>query len=99
MIALYTMRCFAGMQPENLWRVCNYLASPKCTGPGFPELAKELRAQELWWYPFGHADLPVERIHPSRRMLLPCVLLPFVVRHCNASPIQWAAATGSLDEV
>ena len=26
-------------------------------------------------------------------------LLPFVVRHCNATPIQWAAATGCLDEV
>ena len=24
--------------------------------------------------------------------------LPFVVRHCNATPIPWAAATGSLDE-
>ena len=30
-IALYTMRCFAGMQPDNLWRVCNYMASPKST--------------------------------------------------------------------
>ena len=34
-IALYTMRCFAGMQPENLWRVCNYMASPKSTVPDF----------------------------------------------------------------
>ena len=29
MIALYTMRCSAGTQPENLWPVCNYMASPK----------------------------------------------------------------------
>ena len=28
-IAFYIMRGFAGMQPENLWRVCNYMASPK----------------------------------------------------------------------
>ena len=25
-IALYTMRCFARMQPGNLWRVCNSMA-------------------------------------------------------------------------
>ena len=43
-IAIYTMRCFDGMQPENLWRVCNYIASPKSTVPGFQKLAKELRA-------------------------------------------------------
>ena len=34
-IALYTMRCFTGMQPKSLWRVCNYMASPKSTVPGF----------------------------------------------------------------
>ena len=78
-IALYTMRCFAGMQPDNLWRVCNYMASPKSTVPGFQKLAKELRAGELWWYHFGHPDMPVERIHLSRRMLLLCKPLPFVV--------------------
>ena len=77
-IGLYTMRCFAEMQPENLWRVCNYIASPKSKVPGFQKLAKELRAGELWWYPFGHPDMPVERIHPSRRMLLPCKPPPFV---------------------
>ena len=71
-IDLYTMRCFTGMQPENLWRVCNYMASPKSTVPSFQKLAKELRAGELWWYHFGHPDMPVEHIHPSRRMLLPC---------------------------
>ena len=60
------------MQPENLWRVCNYMASPKSTVPGFQKLAKELRDGELWWYHFAHSDMPVERIHPSRRMLLPC---------------------------
>ena len=70
--ALYTMRCFAGMQPENLCRVCNYMASPKSALPGFQKLAKELRTGELWWDHFGHPDMPVERIHPSRRMLLPC---------------------------
>ena len=78
-IALYTMRCFAGMQPENLWRICNYMASPKSTVPGFQKLAKELRVGELWWYHFGHPDMPIERIHPSRRMLLLCKPLPFVV--------------------
>ena len=71
-IALYTPRCFAGMQPENLWRVCNYMASPKSTVPGFQKPTKERRAGELWWYHFGHPDMPGERIHPSRRMLLPC---------------------------
>ena len=71
-IALYTLRCFAGMQPANLWRVCKHMASPKNTVPGFQKLAKELRAGELWWYHFGHLDMPFERIHPSRRMLLPC---------------------------
>ena len=71
-IAVYTMRCFAGMQPENLLRVCNYMASPTSTVLGFPKLAKELRAGELWWYHFGHPDMPVECIHPSSRMLLPC---------------------------
>ena len=30
-IALYTMRCFAGMHPDNLWRVCTNMASPKST--------------------------------------------------------------------
>ena len=68
-VALYTMRCFAGMQPENLWRTCNYMASPKSTVLGFQKLAKELRTGELWWYHFGHPDMSVERIHPSRRML------------------------------
>ena len=87
-ISLYTMRCFAGMQPENLWRVCNYMASPTSTVPGFQKLAKELRAGELWWYHFGHPDMPVERMHPSRRMLLPCKPLPFVV-----IPMRWAATT------
>ena len=71
-IALYTMRCFAGMQPENLWRVCSYMASPKSTVTGFQKLAKQLRARELWWYHFGRPDIPAKRIHPSRRMLLPC---------------------------
>ena len=93
-IALYTMRSFAGMQPENLWRVCNYMASPRSTVPGFQKLAKELRVGELWWYHFGLPDMPVERIHSSRRMLLPCKPLPFVV-----IPLRWAAATGNLDEV
>ena len=60
------------MQLENLWRICNYMASLKSTVPGFQKLAKELRAWELWWYHFGHPDILVERIHPSRRMLLPC---------------------------
>ena len=76
-IALYTMRCFAGMQPENLWRVCNYMASPQSTVPGFQKLAKELRAGELWWYHFGHPDMPVEHIHHSRHMLLPCKPVAF----------------------
>ena len=71
-IALYTMRCFAGMQFESLWRVCHYAASPKSTIPGFQKLAKELCAGVLWWYHFGHPDMLVERTHPSRRMLLPC---------------------------
>ena len=66
------------MQRENLWCVCNYMASPKSTVTGFQKLAKELRDGELWWYHFGHPDMPVERIHPSRRMLLPCKPLPFV---------------------
>ena len=79
-IALFTMRCFAGMQPENLWRVCNYMASPKSTVPSFWKLAKELCGGELWWYHFGHPDMPVERIHPSRRVLLPCKLVAF---HCE----------------
>ena len=43
-IALCTMGCFVGMLPQNLWRVCNYMASPKSTVTGFQELAKELRA-------------------------------------------------------
>ena len=76
-IALYTMRCFVGMQPKNLWRVCNYMASPKSRAPGFHKLAKELCARELWWYYFGHPDMPVECIHPSRHMMLPCKPLAF----------------------
>ena len=36
--ALYTMRCFAGMPPENLWRVCNYMASPKSIVSGFQKV-------------------------------------------------------------
>ena len=68
-IAFYTMRCFTGMQTESLWRVCIYMPSPRSTVPSFQKLAKELRAGELWWYHFGHPDMPVERIHPSRRML------------------------------
>ena len=79
---------------RKLWRVCDYMGSPKSNVPGFQKLAKELRAGKLWRYHFGHPDMPVERIHPSRRMLLPCKPLPFVV-----IPIGWAAATGSLDEV
>ena len=55
-----------GMQPENLWRVCNLMASPKSTAPGFQKLAKELHAGELWWYHFGHPEMPVERIHPCK---------------------------------
>ena len=84
-IALYTMRCFAGMQPEN-WRVCNYMASPKSTVLGFQKLAKELRTGELWWYHFGHPDMPVERIHPSGRMLLPCKPPAFCCEtlYCNS---------------
>ena len=70
-IALYPMRCFAGMQLENLWPVCNYMASLKSTIPGFQKLAKEHRVGEWWWYQFGHSGMPVERIHPSRRMLFP----------------------------
>ena len=61
-IALYRMRCFAGRQPKNLWRVCNYMASPKSTVPGFQELAKELRAGEFVWYHFGHPDMPVHTL-------------------------------------
>ena len=76
-IALYTMRCFGGMRPEKLRRVCNYMGSPKSIVTGFQKLAKELRVGELWWYQFGHPDMPVERIHPSRRMLLACKPLPF----------------------
>ena len=71
-IALYTIRCFVGMQPKNLWRICNYMAWPKSIVLGFQKLAKELSTRELWWYHFGHPDMPVERIHPSRRMLFPC---------------------------
>ena len=63
-IALFTMPCFAGMQPEILWCVCNYMALPKSTVLGFQKLAKELCARELWWYHFGHPDMPVERIPP-----------------------------------
>ena len=37
-IALYTVRCFTRMQPDNFWRVCNYMASPKSTVPGFQKL-------------------------------------------------------------
>ena len=90
-IALYTMRCFAGMQPENLWRVCNCMASPKSTVSGFQKLAKELRVGELWWYHFGHPNMPVEHIHPSRRMLLPCKPPAFCcdsdsVGRCNREP-------------
>ena len=91
-IVLYTMRCFVGMQPENLWRICNYMASQKSTVPCFQKQAKELRAGESWWYHFDHPDMPVERIHPSRRMLLPCKPVPLVV-----IPIHWAAAIGRLD--
>ena len=69
--ALYIMQCFAGMQPENMCRVCIYMAPPKITVPGFQKLAQELQAGELWWYQFAHPDMPVEHIHPSRRMLLP----------------------------
>ena len=67
------------MQPDNLWRLCDYMASPKSIVPGFQKLAKELRAGELWWYHFGHPDMPVEHIHPSRRMLLLCKPLLFVL--------------------
>ena len=42
-IVLYTMRCFSRMQPENLWRVCSYMALPMSTMPSFQKLAKELR--------------------------------------------------------
>ena len=76
-IALYTVRRFAGMQPENVWRVCNYMALPKSKVPGFWKLAKELRSGELWWYHFGHPDMPVECIHSSRRKVLPCKPLAF----------------------
>ena len=76
-IALYTMRCFAGMQPENLSCVCNYMASPQSTVPSFRKLAKELRARELWWHHFGHPDMQVQCIHPSRCMLLPGKLPAF----------------------
>ena len=87
MIAIYTTRCFAEMQHDNLWRVCNYMASPNSTVPGLQKLKKELRAGELWWYHFGHPDMPVERIQPSRRMLLLCKPLPFVV----IGPLQQGA--------
>ena len=71
MIAAYTMRCFGGRQPANLWRVCNYMASPKSTEPGFHKVAKELCAVKYCWYHFNDPDMLVEHIHPSRRMLLP----------------------------
>ena len=90
-IALYTMRCFGGMQPENMRRVCNYMASPKGTVTGFQKLAKELRTGELWWCHFGHPDMPVERTHPSRCMLLLCKPPAFCcdsdsVGHCDREP-------------
>ena len=34
-IALFIMQCSPGKQPENLWRVCNHMASLKSTAPGF----------------------------------------------------------------
>ena len=98
-IALFIMRRFAGMQPENLWRVCTYMALMKSTIQAFNKLAKEFRAGELWWHYFGH---PACRLSASTLQdVCYCLVspLPFVVRHCNATPFQWAAATGSLDEV
>ena len=79
------MQCFAAMQPKNLWRVCIYMASSKSSVPTFQKLAKELRTGEWWWYHFGHPDMPVERIHPSRRLLLPCKPVAF---HCKNIVMQ-----------
>ena len=61
--ALCTIRCLAGMQPENLWRVCNYMASPKSTIAGFQKLVNKLRASELWWYHFGHPESQLQCLH------------------------------------
>ena len=98
-IALYTMQCFDGTQPENLSRLCSYMASPKSTVPGFRKLAKELALGNCggislvipacWWSASSLQDVCCCVVKP----------LPFVVRHCNATPIQWAAATRRLDEV
>ena len=74
---------------RNLWRVCNYMASPKSIVLGFQKLAKALRCGVLWWYHFGYRDMPVERIHPSRRMLLPCKPPAFRCEtlYCNSDSI------------
>ena len=37
-IALFTMRRFPTMQPENLRRVCNHISSPKSTAQRFHKL-------------------------------------------------------------
>ena len=90
-IALYTMRCFAEKQPENLWRVCNYMASPKSTVAGFQKLATLGNCGGITLV------IPTCRLSASTLQDVSCCLvnpLPFVV-----IPIQWAAAIGSLDEV
>ena len=75
--ALFTMRWLARLRPQNFWRVCNHMASPKSTLRGFQKPAKQLCAMELWWYHFGHPDMPVERIYPSRSMRVPCKPVAF----------------------
>lgn len=61
-------RCTAGLEPDHMWRICGYMATPRSTIPGFVKLAKELRTGELWRYHILHPDIPDTVVHPTRSM-------------------------------
>ena len=97
-IALFTMRWFAGMQPENLWRVFNYMASPKSTIRGFQKLSKELRAWEFWWFHFGHPGMPVSA--STLQDVCYCLVSMFVLLRDIAMQHRFnGSLRGRLDEV
>ena len=88
--ALFTIPCFAGMQPKNLWRRVQYQASRS-----WQSSSALANCGGITW---SSRDAACASTFQDGCYCL-VSLLPFVVRHCNATPIQWAAATGSLNEV
>ena len=56
--------------PQNMARVCGYMASQKATVPGMKQLCSTLRGREMFdWHVYHKDDRSQEYVHPSRSML------------------------------